>query len=146
VLAVLLPSVILVNVIVQLPTVLKLTLRDTVPEAMAVFPCKVAAASVVDNPTVFELFTMFQFASTAFAVTFNAVPEDAAIGLPVFPLAVPGALVSPGTSNCIFAKAPATTVRVPKLVLLDTPVKVAVPELVKFPLPAAPFEGLTRRF
>ncbi len=34
-----------------------------------------------------------------------------AIGVPVLPVAVPGAAVSPGTSNCSFANAPGLTVK-----------------------------------
>src|SRR5258707_11111369 len=51
-----------------------------------------------------------QFASTAFTVTVNAVPAVRAVGDPVFPLAVPGAAVSPGINSCNFANAPALTV------------------------------------
>jgi len=54
--------------------------------------------------------TTFQFASTAFTVTVNAVPAVSALGLPVFPLADPGAAVSPGTRSCSFVNAPAITV------------------------------------
>src|SRR5439155_621789 len=51
----------------------------------------------------------FLFATTTMTVTLNAVPL-CAVGVPVLPVAVPGAAVSPGTSNCSFTKAPALTV------------------------------------
>ena len=41
----------------------------------------------------------FQFASTALTVTMKAVPAVWAIGVPVLPLALPGAAVSPGRST-----------------------------------------------
>ena len=45
--------------------------------------------------SVIEL-TRFQFASTALTVTLNAPPAVCAVGVPVLPVAVPGAAVSPG--------------------------------------------------
>src|SRR6185369_7630535 len=39
-------------------------------------------------------------------------PEVCAVGVPVLPVTLPGTAVSPGTSNCIFTKAPALTVMV----------------------------------
>src|SRR5439155_1100185 len=41
---------------------------------------------------------------TALTVTLKAVPAAWAMGVPVLPVAVPGAAVSPGTNNCNFAK------------------------------------------
>src|SRR2546427_106731 len=61
-------------------------------------------------PTVSVLLTTFQFASTALTVTVKAVPAVCAVGVPVLPLAVPGAAVSPGISTCSFVNAPAFTV------------------------------------
>src|SRR5207245_8531087 len=40
----------------------------------------------------------------------KAVPAVSAVGAPLLPLEVPGAAVSPGTSNCNFAKDAAFTV------------------------------------
>src|SRR5664279_3319279 len=54
--------------------------------------------------------TRFQFASTALTVTLKALPAVCADGLPVLPLAVPGAAVSPGNSSCSLVKAPALIV------------------------------------
>src|SRR5947207_8669094 len=61
-------------------------------------------------PTVWVLLATFQFASTALTVTLKAVPALCAVGVPFLPVAVPGAAVSPGTSNCNFRKAPGLTV------------------------------------
>ena len=82
-----------------------------VPAASAMFAGNVALASLDVTPTVWvtEL-TRFQFASTAFTVTVNAVPAVRAVGVPVLPVAVPGAAVSPGISICSFVNAPAVTV------------------------------------
>jgi len=52
----------------------------------------------------------FQFASTAFTVRLNVLPAVCVAGVPVFPVLVPGAAVSPGTSNCNFANEPDATV------------------------------------
>src|SRR5438093_133531 len=54
--------------------------------------------------------TKFQFASTAFTVIGNAVKTLWAVGVPILPLLLPGAAVSPGASNCNLRKAPAFTV------------------------------------
>ena len=43
-------------------------------------------------------------------VTLKAVPAAWEIGVPVLPVAVPGAAVSPGTNNCNFVNAPTLTV------------------------------------
>src|SRR5436305_8074664 len=60
--------------------------------------------------TVCVLLTRFQLASTALTVALNAAPAAWAVGVPVLPVAVPGAAVSPGTSNCSFTNAAAVTV------------------------------------
>src|SRR5437899_8849278 len=62
-------------------------------------------------PTVCVIvFTRFQYASTDLTVTLKAVPAAWAVGVPLLPVAVPGAAVSPGTSNCSFTNGPALTV------------------------------------
>ena len=61
-------------------------------------------------PTVSVELTRFQFASTALTVTLNEVPAVCADGVPVLPVAVPGAAVSPGSRICSFANAPALIV------------------------------------
>src|SRR6266542_831370 len=110
-LAVLVPSVMSVAVIVGLPTVLRVTLKVFVPADNAALAGRTALASLEVIPTVWVLLTMFQFASTALAVTLNAVPAIWALGVPILPVALPGAAVSPGTNNCIFTNTPAFTVR-----------------------------------
>ncbi len=99
VLAVLVPSVISVAVMVQLPALLKVTAKVAVPAESAALAGWVSLASVVVMPTVWVLLIRFQFASTALTVTLKAVPALCALGVPVLPLAVPGAAVSPGTSS-----------------------------------------------
>src|SRR5690242_15943102 len=108
--AVLVPSVISVAVKVQPPAVavLKVTLRVAAPELSGVLAGRVMleAEDVSAKVSLTEL-TKFQFASTAFTVTLKAVPAVCAVGVPVLPVLVPGALVSPGANNCSLAKAPA---------------------------------------
>src|SRR6266478_9535964 len=90
---------------------MNVTLKVCVPPLKAVLPGIVALPSVEVNPTVsLAVLTTFQFASTALTVTLKGVPAERDVGVPVLPLAVPGAAVSPGTNNCSFANAPALTV------------------------------------
>src|ERR1044071_9673368 len=111
VLAVLVPSVVSLAVTVCEPSVLSVTLNAFVPATSAALAGKVALVSDDVMPTVCVIvLTKFQFASTALAVTLNAVLALADVGEPVLPVAVPGAAVSPGTSNCNFTNAPAFTV------------------------------------
>src|SRR6266581_4728851 len=110
VLAVFVLSVMLLAVSVCEPAVLSVTLTVRVPADNAPLAGKVALESVEVMPTVCVLLTRFQLASTARTVTLNAVPAPWAIGVPLLPVAVPGAAVSPGTSNCSFTNAPALTV------------------------------------
>jgi hypothetical protein len=99
VLAVFVPSVISVAVTVQLPAVFNVTLNVRVPATNAAFTGNVAFASLEVIPTVCVELTTFQFASTAFTVTLNAPPAVCAVGLPVFPVALPAEAVSPGTKT-----------------------------------------------
>src|SRR6185503_17092441 len=110
VLAVLVASVMLEAVIVQLPALFMVTAKVRVPAVIAALAGSVSLASVVVMPTVWVLLTTFQVASTALTVTLKAVPAICAAGVPVLPLALPGAAVSPGTSSCIFTNVPALTV------------------------------------
>src|SRR6266699_1910797 len=110
VLAVLVPSVMSVAVTVRLPAVLRVTLNVFVPADNAALAGRMALESLEVIPTVWVLLTRFQFASTALAVTLNAVPEGWAAGVPLLPVALPGAAVSPGTSTCNFTNAPPVTV------------------------------------
>ena len=111
VLSVLPPSLASIAVSVQVPAVLKVTGYVWVPAANAALDGNTALASVLVIPTAsITLETTFQYASTAFAVTVSSVPAVCAEGVPVLPVAVPGAAVSPGTSSCSFSNGPATTV------------------------------------
>ena len=98
-------------VTVKLPVVLKKTRNDRVPAASAAFGGRVAVESLEVIPTVSVIaLTRFQLVSTTLTVTLTAVKVLCPMGVPVLPVALPGAAVSPGTSNCSFAKAPALTV------------------------------------
>src|SRR5262249_50673047 len=98
--AVLVLSVTSLAVTVGLPTVLRVTLSVPVPDAKAAFDGSTAFASeeVIAMVSVTDE-TTFQFASTPFTVTLNALPAVCAAGVPVLPLAVPGAAVSPGVKS-----------------------------------------------
>src|SRR5439155_268687 len=116
-------------------------LKVCVPAASAALEGIVALLSVEVMPTVSvtEL-TRFQLASTALTVTLKAVPAVCAIGVPVLPLIVPGAAVSPGTSSCSLANPAALTVidglvfalLVPSL--LSLAVAVALPAVLRVTL------------
>lgn len=54
----------------------------------------------------------FQFASTALTVRLNDVPAVSALGVPVNPVVVPGAAVSPGTKTCNWLNVPGLTVKI----------------------------------
>src|SRR5262245_27717644 len=89
-----------VAVKVGLPTELSVTLKVLVPEASAALAGSVALVAEAVMPTVSVIVsTTFQLASTALTITLNGVPADCGLGVPVLPLAVPGAAISPGTSN-----------------------------------------------
>src|ERR1041385_5514115 len=90
---------------------MKVTLKLCEPALKAELAGIMALASLEVMATVsLTAFTRFQFASTAFTVTLKALPAARALGVPVLPLAVPGAAVSPGTNNCNLANRPALTV------------------------------------
>ena len=117
-LADLVPSAMSLAVSVALPAVFSVTLNVCVPAVSAALEGRLALASLEEIPTKsVALLTIFQFASTAFAVTVKALPALCAVGVPVFPLAVPGAEVSPGTRSWSLVNAPALTV-IGELVLM----------------------------
>ena len=89
-----------VAVIVWLGAVASVTLSCFVPATSGVLAGSVAFASLDDSETEsVTVLTRFQFASTALTVTVNAVPAVLAVGVPVLPVAVPAAAVSPGTRS-----------------------------------------------
>src|SRR5215471_5219872 len=95
---------------VALPAVLNVTLRLCDPATKPAFAGSEALESDEVIPTVSVTFVKtFQFASTALTVTVRAVPAACATGVPVLPVAEPGAALSPGTSNCNFVKVAAPT-------------------------------------
>jgi len=103
----LVPSVTLVAVKVQLPMLFKVTLKVAVPPTRSASGGSVALGSVVSRCTVSVTApSRFQFASTALTVIGNGMPAACARGVPVLPVGVPGAAVSPGTRTCSFANSP----------------------------------------
>src|SRR5438094_1224868 len=118
-----------------------------VPLTRAELDGRVALPSVEVSATVSLVLTTFQFASTAFTVTLNAVPAVCAFGVPVLPVMLPGAATSPGASNCSLTNAPALTlmeelipgVLAPSLISLAVTVRVPVlfNVILKVRLPAA---------
>src|SRR5438876_219720 len=83
-----------------LPAVLSVRLEVFVPATSAALAGKMALVSDEVSPTVsVALVTRFQLASTPLTVTLKAVPAVCAVGAPLLPVGVPGAAISPGTSN-----------------------------------------------
>ena len=128
------PSLLSLAVTVALPAVLKVTLNVPVPEASAALAGKVALASLAMMPTVSViLFTRFQFASTALTVTLKAVPAVCGLGVPLFPLAVPGAADSPGSRIWSLVKEAALTVMEGLVLLVLVPSVASVAVTVALP-------------
>jgi hypothetical protein len=87
------------------------TLNVPTPDANAALPGRTAVPDDEVIPTVgFADVTTFQCASTARTVTATVLPAVTALGVPVFPVDVPGAADSPGRRTCSFVAAPALTV------------------------------------
>src|SRR5436190_85360 len=82
------------------PTVLRVTLTVREPADKDPLDGSVALASLEVRPTVWVLLTRFHAASTDRMVTVNEVPAVRAVGVPVLPVKVPGAAVSPGMRIC----------------------------------------------
>ena len=72
-------------------------------------------------------------ASTELTVKLYGVPEASAEGVPVLPVAVPGAAVSPGASNCNFTNAPALTVTEGLVLAVLVPSVISVAVTVQLP-------------
>ena len=96
-------------VTVALPAVFSVTLKLLLPLTRAALAGEAALGSLEVIATVSLVFTTFQLASTPLTVTLKAVPAVWAKGVPVLPLTVPGAAVSPGANNCNLAKVPELT-------------------------------------
>src|ERR1041385_8275838 len=92
-------------VIVAVPAVWQVTLKVWVPPVSEPLAGKVAFASLeVIAHTSDAVLIGFQLASTALTVTLNELPAVCAIGVPVFPVALPATAVSPGNRTCNLAK------------------------------------------
>ena len=99
-LAALLPSLRSVAVRVKLPLVPKKTVKFCVPAVSPALAGKTAVVSLEVIPTVLvAVVTRFQLVSTALTVRLTAVKALWADGVPVLPLTVPGAAVSPGARS-----------------------------------------------
>src|SRR5258708_35438702 len=85
-------------------------LKVLLPAVRAALEGRVALMSLELIVTVSFVPTTFQLASAALTVTLNAVPAGSGNAAPILPPAAPRAAVSPGTSNCIFTRAPEVTV------------------------------------
>jgi len=131
---------------VALPTVRRVTLKTRVPKERVALPGKVALLSEELIPTrSVTVLTTFQLASTPLTVTLKAVPAVCAVGVPVLPVVVPGAAVSPGAINCSFTNAPALmaiaelvlAVLVPSVMSVAVAVRLPAVFMVtlKFPVP-----------
>src|SRR6266581_7003428 len=119
-------SVTSLAVTVALPAVFKVTEKVLVPLTNAALAGKTALVSEAVSLTVsVTVLIKFQFASTALTVTMKAVPAVWAIGVPVLPLRVPGAAVSPGRSTCTCEKDEPVTAKT-ALVALLKPLELAV--------------------
>src|SRR5262245_51915033 len=119
VLGVLVPSVRSLAVRVKLPVALQVTVRLVVPTGRFGADGKVALMSLELKPTVsLTVLTTFQKESTALTVIPKLTPTIWPLGVPLLPLAVPGAAVSPGTSNCNWAKAAGLTTMLPEVTLV----------------------------
>jgi len=122
---------------VRLPAVRKVTLADLVPATSEPLAGRAALASLEARATVsVTLLTRFQLASTARIVTVRAAPAVWVVGVPVLPVAVPGAAASPGTRSCNLTKAPVLTVIAGLLLAVRVPdaslaVTVLVPAVLK---------------
>src|SRR5262245_41527857 len=87
---------------VKLPAALKVTEKVPLPPDRAASGGSVALPSVLRICIRFETeLTRFQLESHARTVTVNGTPSVCARGVPVLPLAVPGAGLSPGSSTWI---------------------------------------------
>src|ERR1051326_5855874 len=95
------PSLIFVAVSVVEPATFTRTLNEFVPFTSAALGGGTTLAFVEITPTTSVAAEItFQFVSTALTVMVNGVCAYWVMGVPVFPVELPGAAVSPGTSSC----------------------------------------------
>ena|SRR6516162_1368708 len=96
---------------VPVPDTLNMTLNVPVPALNGAPAGRAQDDPVEVNCTVsLAMFTGFQLASTALTVTLKGVAAVCVDGVPVLPVPVPGAAVSPGTRICSLTNVPATMV------------------------------------
>src|SRR5882672_2459315 len=104
------PSLTSVAVTVRVPELFKVTANVCEPATSAELDGRVALGSEDVIPTVsVTLEITFQFASTALTTTLNGEAAACALGVPVFPVEVPGAAISPGARIWSLAKDPGLT-------------------------------------
>src|SRR5437763_1407756 len=127
------PSVMSVAVTVWAPAVLRVTLAVRVPADNAPLAGSVALASLEVIPAVWVLLIRFQFASAALLVTLKAMSAVRAVGVPVLPVVVPGAAVSPGRRICNLANAPGLTVMDGLVLAVLVPSVISVAVTVQLP-------------
>src|SRR5436309_3292633 len=102
-----------VAVTVFVPVALRMRLNSREPASSVVLAGSVAWRSLEVIATVSVIvLTVFQLSSAAFTVTLKGVSGDWIDGVPVLPLRVPGAALSPGARINNLVKAPALTVTV----------------------------------
>jgi len=109
------------------PAVFSVSVKSLVPDTSAALAGRVAALSddVIATVLVTDV-TTFQFASTALTVAVTS-PAEREVGLPVLPVDVPGAAVSPGRRTWSFEADPTLTVNVAEVPACEPPeVRVAV--------------------
>src|SRR5207247_9255238 len=109
----------------RVPAALGVISKLPVPPTRVALAGRLALASEEVIPIVSVTFVIrFQLASTALTVTVNAAPAVCGVGVPVLPLAVLGAAVSPGTRIWSLVNGPTST-GIAALVLAVTPACVA---------------------
>src|SRR5262249_46270180 len=115
------------------PMVLSVMLKLTVPFTSGAFAGAMAFVSVVVMATTSLAFaTTFQCESTALTETVNGFSAVCASGVPVLPVGVPGAAVSPGTKSCNLTNAVSASVTMAGLVPLMLKLSLAVTVCVVF--------------
>src|SRR5664279_734871 len=124
--AVIKPLLTSLAVTVAVPAVFAVTAKVLVPATRTAFAGSVALASLEVMPALSVELTRFQFASTALTVTLKEEPAVRALGVPVLPVAVPGAAVSPGIRSCSFVNGPGLTVVVGLVFAVIVPVVMSV--------------------
>ena len=93
-------SMLSVAVMVCTPETLKATEKVTLPPTRTSGPAAAAGSVLVMVTGSEDPVIIFPLKSTALTVTLNALPTVCGVGVPILPVGVPGALVSPGIKTC----------------------------------------------